>query len=116
MPSQVEWIRNICLSLPHTTEQVQWGSNLLFKIGGKMYAIVQLEPGKYWISFKCTEEDFNSLIDRPGVVPAPYLARAHWVAFEHDAQIPAREVEKLIRLAYQTVFAKLPKKLRDQLK
>ena len=40
----VEWIRKYCMALPHTTETVQWGYDLVFKIGGKMYAVTPLEP------------------------------------------------------------------------
>ena len=34
----VEWIRRVCIGLPHATEQVLWGADLVFKIGGKMFA------------------------------------------------------------------------------
>ena len=43
-----EWLRKLCLSFPGTTEQIQWGYDLLFKVGGKMFAITALEPvGNY---------------------------------------------------------------------
>ena len=42
-----EWVRKYCMSLPHVTEQVQWQIDLVFKIGGKMFAIVVLEPHTY---------------------------------------------------------------------
>jgi len=74
----VEWVREYCLSLPHTTERVQWEDNLVLKVGGRMYAIVALEPGEYWLSFKCSDEAFAEMLEVPGVVPAPYLARA-WI-------------------------------------
>jgi predicted DNA-binding protein (MmcQ/YjbR family) len=38
----VEWVRRYCLALPHTTEEILWGDDLVFKIGGKMYAVVVL--------------------------------------------------------------------------
>src|SRR5712692_7062625 len=75
----IDWVRQYCLSLPHTTEKVQWQDDLVFKIGGKMYAVVALEPGDHWLSFKSTPEEFADLVERHGVIPAPYLARAHWV-------------------------------------
>ncbi len=54
----IDWIREYCLALPHTTEKVQWGDDLVFKVGEKMYAVVALEPGDQWLGFKCTPEDF----------------------------------------------------------
>jgi predicted DNA-binding protein (MmcQ/YjbR family) len=106
----INWIRRYCLSLPRTTENVQWGDDLVFKIGGKMYAVAALEPGKYWMSFKCTPDDFAELVERPGIAPAPYMARAQWVALETEDALPRAEIERLLRRAYDTVFTKLPKK------
>ena len=78
----IDRVRSYCKSLPHTTETAQWGSDLVFKIGGKMFAVMGLEPGPIWLSFKTTPEEFADLLERPGIIPAPYLARAHWVALE----------------------------------
>jgi predicted DNA-binding protein (MmcQ/YjbR family) len=111
----IEWVRRFCLSLPHTTETVQWGNDLVFKVGGKMYAVAMLEPGPHWLSFKCTPEAFGELTERPGIAPAPYLARAQWVAVEHPSVLSRGELEHLLRTAYEMVFAKLPKKVRASL-
>jgi predicted DNA-binding protein (MmcQ/YjbR family) len=111
----IDWIRDHCLALPHTTEKVQWGDDLVFKIGEKMYAVVALEPGDQWLGFKCTPEDFTALIERPGIIPAPYLARAHWVSLETSDALPRTEVERLLRQAYSVIFAKLPKKAQARL-
>ena len=107
---KVEWIREHCLSFPNPTEQVQWANDLVFKIGGKMFAVVALEPGKHQFSCKCTSDDFLELTEQPGMVPAPYLARAYWVAFERADALPRAEVKKLLRNAYNLVLAGLPKK------
>src|SRR5690242_2285967 len=112
----VEWLRRYCLSLPHATEQVQWGNDLVFKIGGKMFAVVALEPGGVWLSFKCTAEDFAELTERPGIVPAPYLARAKWVALEREDALPAGEIKRLVRQAYEVVREKLPGKRKEGVK
>jgi predicted DNA-binding protein (MmcQ/YjbR family) len=112
----IEWVRRFCLSHPHTTETVQWGNDLVFKIGGKMYAVAVLEPGDHCLSFKCAPEDFAELVERPGVAPAPYLARAHWVALERPDALPRPEIKQLLRKAYDLVFAKLPKKTQAALK
>jgi len=106
----VEWVRQFCLSLPHTTETVQWGNDLVFKIGGKMFSVLALEPGPHCMSFKCTPEEFAELVERPGIIPAPYLARALWVALETQDALPTPEIKSLIRQSYDLVRAKLPKK------
>ena len=113
MNIDVEWLRKVCLSLPHTTEQIQWGSDLLFKVHGKMFAATPLEPAPVCLSFKCSDEGFAELTERPGVIPAPYLARAKWVALEARDAIAREELTELLRASYELVVAKLPKKLRQ---
>jgi len=112
----IEWVRRYCMNLPHTSEKVQWGADLVFKIGGKMYAVAVLEPGPVSMSFKCSPEDFAELTERPGVIPAPYAARAKWVALESQDALPAAEIKKLLKKSYELVLAKLPKKTQAELK
>jgi len=108
----IDWIRKFCLALPGATEQVQWEDDLLFKVGGKMFAVVPLEPAPLWMSFKCSEEDFAELIEMPGIIPAPYLARAKWVALETESALPRPEIQRLLGQAHTLVLAKLTKKLQ----
>ncbi len=112
----LESIRNYCLSLPHVTERVQWDNDLLFCIGGKMFAVAGLDakyPTK--LSFKCTPEKFAELVELEGIIPAPYVARYHWVALEDLNALPQRELKALLNNAYQMVHVKLPKKVRENL-
>ena len=111
----VEQLRELCLSFPHATEQIQWGSDLLFKVGGKMFAVTPLEPAPVCLSFKASPENFAELTERPNIIPAPYLARAQWVALQTRDALPQGELSQLLRESYDMVFVKLPKKLRDTL-
>jgi predicted DNA-binding protein (MmcQ/YjbR family) len=113
----VEQIRKYCLSMPHATEKVQWGNDLVFKIGEKMFAVVGLDPkSDVKLSFKCTPEKFAELVEQEGIIPAPYVARYHWVGFQDLDVLPARELKELLKTAYQLVHDKLPSKVRKQLK
>jgi predicted DNA-binding protein (MmcQ/YjbR family) len=111
----IEWVREQCLSFPHATENVQWGNDLVFKVAGKMFAVVALEPADHLFSFKCTPDMFAELVERPGIVPAPYLARAQWVAFQNAEALPRGETKKLLRKSYDLVVAGLPKKTQASL-
>ncbi len=112
----IETTRAYCLSFPHATENVQWGNDLVFKIAGKMFAVVVLEgASKYCLSFKCTEEEFAELIEQDGIDPAPYSARYHWVAFESFDVLSEKELKALLRNSYDLVFEKLPKKTKSEL-
>jgi predicted DNA-binding protein (MmcQ/YjbR family) len=112
----IESVRKYCLSFPHVTEDVQWGSDLLFRIGNKIFAVVGLDAASdHVMSFKCTPEMFAELTERDGIVPAPYVARYHWVALQSFDAISERELKPLLKNAYEMVRDKLPKKLRDAL-
>jgi predicted DNA-binding protein (MmcQ/YjbR family) len=74
-----------------------------------------LEPAKVWLSFKCSPEAFAELTERPGIIPAPYLARNHWVALETQDALSGPELKSCLRLSYDMVLAKLPKKSRAAL-
>ena len=110
-----EWLRKVCLAFPHTTEQMQWGYDLVFKVGGKMFAVAPLEPAPVCLSFKCSEESFAELTERPQIIPAPYMARAKWVALESPQAISRGELAELLRASYDLVFAKLSKRLQAYL-
>jgi predicted DNA-binding protein (MmcQ/YjbR family) len=109
----VDWLREVCLSFPGATEQIQWGNDLVFKVGGKMFAVTPLEPAPVCLSFKASPENFADLTERPDIIPAPYLARAQWVALQTREALPAEELTRLLRESYDLVLAKLPKKARD---
>ena len=112
----IEQIQKFCLSLPHVTERIQRGNDLLFCIGDKMFAVAGLDP-KYdtKLSFKCTPEKFAELVEHEGIVPAPYVARYHWIALQDLNALPARELKELLKTAYQLIHDKLPAKVRKQL-
>ena len=105
----LETIRAICRAFPGVSEDVKWGNDLCFCVGGKMFAAMDLNP-PHGIGFKCTPEDFGELAERPGVRPAPYLARAMWVQEEVlGSALDRRDFERLLRSAYDLVVARLPR-------
>jgi predicted DNA-binding protein (MmcQ/YjbR family) len=111
----IETIRRTCLSLPHVEEDVKWGHDLCFLIGRKMFCVLNLEPqrgDRSRVAFKVTPEEFAELTEREGVIPAPYMARNHWVSLEDYSTLPGRELEARLARSYELVKATLPKKLQ----
>lgn len=105
-------LQRICRSLPATTEQVQWETTRVFKIGGKMFACTGVEKDSRY-SFKVDDHRFLELTDVPGIIPAPYLARAKWVQIDPAVcTLGKSDVEELVRHSYALVLARLPKKTR----
>jgi predicted DNA-binding protein (MmcQ/YjbR family) len=115
MSSYLDWVRAFCLSLPNATEDVQWEHDLLFRIAGKMFCVANLEPGlsPTKIAFKCTPEKFAELVD--GIIPAPYMARNHWVAMLDMNALRQPEIKELIQGSYRMILEKLPKKTQSEL-
>jgi len=106
----VESIRRWCLALPGVTEDIKWDDDLVFSVGGKMFCVAMLEP-PHRLSFKCEAETFAELIEREGIIPAPYLARAKWVSLEAlDGPMEWRELEGRLRRSYDLVKAGLTRK------
>jgi predicted DNA-binding protein (MmcQ/YjbR family) len=113
----VEWIRKLCLSLPDTTENIQWDEDLCFKVRGKLFSIVDLSQGSLApICFKCTPEKFDQLLEIEGISPAPYVGRYKWVLLANSNVLPSADLEALIRQSYDLVAAKAPKKKAAQKK
>ena len=109
----LESLRAFCLALPGATADIKWGQDLVFSVGKKMFCAVNTEP-PHQMSFKTSDEDFAELVEREGMKPAPYLARAMWVQEEQLGETLERsERERLLRQAYELVRAKLPKRLRE---
>jgi predicted DNA-binding protein (MmcQ/YjbR family) len=117
----VERARTFLLGLPHAVETMQWGDNLVFwvgdkAIGGKMFCLLNLDAGAHGVvSYSAGPERFAELVEREGIVPAPYMARIHWVAVERWDVLRNAEWESELRAAHEITLAKLPKGVREVL-
>jgi len=111
----IEWVRNLCLSFPQVTEEEVWENDLTFKVAGKMFAHSVLVPAPVWLSFKAPPESFAELTERAGIIPAPYLARAKWIALETKDALSPDELSQLLRASYDMVVAKLPRRMQAAL-
>jgi predicted DNA-binding protein (MmcQ/YjbR family) len=114
-----------CESLTGTTQVVQWGGSHVWKVGGKIFAISELgtgpdkaEPGAEGdiaVAFKCADMSYRMLTELPGIVPAPYLARAKWVRVEPDAEFSDSDRRAYLAEAHRIISTKLTKKLQAEL-
>jgi predicted DNA-binding protein (MmcQ/YjbR family) len=109
-----ESIRSFCLSLPKVTEDIKWGSDLCFCIGKKMFCVIST-TADISVCFKCSEEDFNLLCERDGIIPAPYMARNKWVLMQKAFALNKNEWKQFIKISYDLVAAGLSKKLKIEL-
>ena len=103
-------VNDFCLAFPRTTENLQWGDDLCFKFGGKIFTIVSLDRPR--LCFKCRPESFAELIEREDIHPAPYVGRYKWVMLDRLDALGWDESRELIRQSYEMVVAKAPGKKR----
>ena len=100
-------------TLPAATLVRQWRDDSVAKVGGKIFALLDRDPGEVWC--KVSDMSFDLLTDLPGVRPAPYFARAKWVAISVESPLASDEVEAYVVEAHRLIAARLSKKMRLQL-
>ena len=108
----IEQLRKFCLAFPGATEDVKWGADLCFSVGGKMFTVTSADSNEGGVSLKTTPAKFAELTERPGIRPAHYVARYHWITIEDEKAVSKTELKDLIRESYQMVFDKLPAKAK----
>lgn len=111
----LETLRTLCTAFPGVTEDIKWEKDLCFCVGGKMFVVTCPDEHPVPVSFKCTDEEFDELIARPGFRPSPYLARHKWVNVIDITLLAPTEWQRLTRQSYELVKNKLPKKIQASL-
>src|SRR5262245_17813282 len=104
-------LTDFCRSLTQVTEYLKCGTDLVFSIGNKMFAVFDSRDLKKF-SFKTTPDKFAVLTTTDGLIPAPYAARFHWVAVVRADVLPDGVARQLIGESYELVAVGLPVKVR----
>lgn len=110
----IEELREFCCTLPGVTEDIKWGNNLAFSIGGKLFCLADLDP-PLQIALKVTESDFADLTETEGIIQAPYFARMKWIKVLNEDRFSRKDWEKYLRQSYELVKMNLSKKMRESL-
>lgn len=106
----------LCERLPGATRDIKWGADLVFSVGGKMFAMTPVDGSERGrLAFKVPEERFLELTDQPGIIASPYLARAHWITVVEPRRFGTAELSAHIQVSYGLVRAKLTKKMQAEL-
>src|SRR5262249_10930148 len=113
-PRQID---SFCGKLPAARRSVQWEGVIVFKVGGKMFAMIvpggDGKPNELW--FKSAPEHFDALSRSKGFRPAPYLARAKWVALDEPEVLTRDQLKAYLKRAHAVISAALPKKKQAEL-
>lgn len=106
-----------CLSLPHVEETMPFGPDMLvYKIGGKMFALVIPDDFPPSVNLKCDPDRALELRDRyEDIQPGYHMNKRHWNTLVLEGRLPAHLVRELIEHSYQLVTAGLSRKVRSEL-
>ena len=108
-PMSKQEVTEFCRNLPGAQYAVKWGGvEVFFVDDSKMFALFNLNSDG--LSFKVEKDLFLGYIDRPGIRPSPYLARAYWINMQAPYPMGAAELQDLLRRSHQLVVGKLAKK------
>ena len=111
-----ESFRAHCLSKTAATEGTPFGpDNIVFKVQGKMFALLAFEEVPPRVNLKCDPDLALELRDRyEQVEPGYHMNKKHWNTVALDGVIPEREIRKMIDHSYELVVQSLPKAKRDR--
>ncbi|MCJ0742516.1 MmcQ/YjbR family DNA-binding protein [Pedobacter montanisoli] len=104
----IESLREFCLSLLGTTEDIKW-EHLCFLIEEKIFIIIAIDDHCRF-SVKCNPEEFDELVARPGIKQASHMAKRQWIEVENLEVLKEEELKQRIQDSRALILAKLPKK------
>jgi predicted DNA-binding protein (MmcQ/YjbR family) len=102
-------VRRLCAAMPQAQPERKWGNVDTWLI----VLDARGRPTDLW--FKVDPERFLELTDRPGIRPAPYLARAGWVAVADPSRLALAELGPLLERSYRLVVAGLAQRVQREL-
>jgi len=113
----LESFREYCLKKGPVTEGTPFGEDtLVFKVGGKMFALASLDEIPARVNLKCDPDLALELRDRfEQVRPGYHMNKKHWNTVEIDSGLPEKELREMIDHSYQLVIESLSKAVRSKL-
>ena len=112
-----EILREYCIAKDGATESFPFGEEtLVFKVGGKIFALLDIESRPTTINLKCDPERAVLLREEFSVVkPGYHMNKKHWNTITVHSSIRSSDLQEWIDHSYDLVRKSLPKAVRDQL-
>ncbi|GAA4453855.1 MmcQ/YjbR family DNA-binding protein [Rurimicrobium arvi] len=111
----IETLREYALRCKAATEDIKWEDHLCFSVGAKMFLLTSPAAVPVTACFKVSEEDFDLLCERPEFRQAPHFAKRKWIYVDDINALSSKEWKLYLQRSYESVVAKLTKKLRAEL-
>lgn len=112
-----ETLRDYCIAKPGVTESFPFGGDaLVFKVGGKMFALLATESQPTTINLKCDPERAVQLREEhEAVAPGYHMNKIHWNTITIDVSVRKADLQEWIDHSYELVRKSLPKAVLAQL-
>lgn len=105
----IDQFRDFCISLPGVTEEFPFDqTTLVYKVGGKMFALTDLED-EFSVALKCDPEYALELREKYDNIRGAYhMNKTHWNTIYDAAYMDEILLKKLIIHSFELVYQKLP--------
>jgi predicted DNA-binding protein (MmcQ/YjbR family) len=113
----IEALRVYCITKPHVSEELPFDDvTLVFKVMGKIFAIIPTDEIDLSISLKCDPERAIELREKyTSIIPGFHLSKKHWNTIKVDGSLSDKFIEELIDHSYDLIVKSLPKKIRTSM-
>ncbi len=111
---EVEDVQKFCKSFPGIREDIKWGDNFCLMAGEKIFCMISLDAVPVTIGFKTDPAEFEELITQDDFIPAPYLAKSHWVLHKNMRLLPATALKNHLAKSYSLVVSKMTAKAKKE--
>ena len=104
-------LENYCNSKAYVTDDYPFGPDVhVFRVGGKMFALLGDGSGKLGVNLKCDPDEAMALRDIfKGITPGYHMNKVHWNTVELEGDVPSGEIKRLVDISYDLIFNSLPK-------
>lgn len=112
-------LKQFCSKFPGATDTLfgEPSNILVYEVGGKKFAYFKTsEPEQWRFSIRVTPSRFVELTGQPGVKPARYMGRFHWITIVDVSRFPADYLVELLEHSYQRAFDSLPRAKQVQMR
>lgn len=113
----IQSLREYCLGKPYSTEDTPFDeTTLAFKVGGKIFALTNMESVPTRVNLKCDPERAIELREQyPDIIiPGYHMSKKHWNTL-YIEKLDSELLHELIDHSYELVYGSLTKKVKNSL-
>ncbi len=113
----IEQFRELCLSKNGAEETFPFDEvTLVFKVGGKMFALLPLDEEIPRVNLKADPEWSEELRESHlQIIPGWHMNKKHWNTVYIEDELEEDLITEMVSHSYDLVYSKLPKKIKESI-